>query len=388
MILGGARVAMAAHRAPRADVEIRGRRIARIGTLPIAARAAVDLTGFMVLPGLINAHDHLAFNLFPLLGKPPYRNATEWSRDIYHPDESSVHDHRMVPRDVRLAWGGLKNLISGVTTVAHHDPDSRALLRNVPVKIAPAGWAHSLTFTPDLVARYRRTPQKRPFVMHLAEGTDADSAAEIFQADRLGVLDVIVHAVALDASGWSLLKKRHAAVISCPVSNLFTLGRTLPRSAFSRGVPIALGTDSALTAPGDILDALRAARSVWKLSASRLYRMVTTEAARILKLSDGEGEIREGGLADLTVVRDIGMPPAETLLDLRRVEMVIVSGKVKLVSMRLERFAGPGFQRISVGGRGSVWVDADVARLYNEAATRLGESFKLAGRWVRIKWNK
>jgi cytosine/adenosine deaminase-related metal-dependent hydrolase len=388
MILAGARLAMAASRAPRADVEIRGRKIARIGTLPTPARAAVDLTGCMVLPGLINAHDHLAFNLFPLLGNPPYSNATEWARDVYHPDVSPVREHRMVPRDVRLGWGGLKNLISGVTTVAHHDPDSRALLRNVSVKIAPAGWAHSLAFTPDIASRYRRTPKKRPFVMHLAEGTDAESAAEILEADRLGVLNVIVHAVALDASGWSLLKKRHAAVIACPVSNLFTLGRTLPRSAFSRGVPIALGTDSALTAPGDLLDVVRAARSVWKLSASRLYRMVTTDAAKILKLENGEGVIREGGVADLTVVRDIGLPPAETLLDLRRVEMVIVSGKVKLVSERFARFAGPGFQRISVEGRGRVWVDADVARLYEEATTRLGESFRLAGRWVRIKWNK
>src|SRR5262249_128203 len=154
-----------------------------------------DVSGCMVLPGLINAHDHLAFNLFPLLGNPPYRNATEWARDIYRPEESPVREQRAVPREVRRAWGGLKNLISGVTTVGHHDPDKFG--RGFPVKIARAGWAHSLAFTNDVAARYRKTREDRPFVMHLGEGTDAESAAEVFEADRMGVLDVIVHGVAV-----------------------------------------------------------------------------------------------------------------------------------------------------------------------------------------------
>lgn len=116
--------------------------------------------------------------------------------------------------------------------------------------------------------------------------------------------------------------------------------------------------------------------------------MVTSEAARVFRLRDGEGEIREGGVADLIVVRDVGLSPAETLLGLTRVEMVIVGGRIRMVSERLSRFAGERFQRISVQGRGRAWVDADVARLYEEAVTRLGTGFRLAGRWVRIKWNK
>jgi cytosine/adenosine deaminase-related metal-dependent hydrolase len=386
MILAGGRVAVSAGRAVRVDLKIRGGRIERVGIAGCRTDQSMDVSGCLVLPGLINAHDHLAFNLFPLLGKPPYANATEWARDIYRPDESPVREHRSVPREVRLGWGGLKNLISGVTTVGHHDLDKFG--RGFPVKVARAGWAHSLAFTPDAAARRARTAGDRPFVMHLAEGTDAESAAEVFEADRMGTLDVIVHGVGLDASGWRLLKKRRAAVIACPVSNLFTLRQTLGRGVFSRGVPIALGTDSALTAPGDLLDALRAARSVWKLPAARLYRMVTSEAARVLRLCDGEGEIRKGGVADLIVVRDAGLSPAETLLGLTRVEMAIIGGKIRMVSEKFRRYAGEGFQRLTVQGRGRVWVDADVAKLYEEAVTRLGTAFKLAGRWVRIKWNR
>src|SRR5262249_27490461 len=161
-----------------------------------------------------------------------------------------------------------------------------------------AGWGHSLDFTPDLVTRRKRS--RGPFIMHAGEGVDARSRDEIHVLDRMGILDdrtVLIHGVAFDAQGLTLMKKRGAGLVACPVSNPLQLRRTLARSAFSAGVPIALGTDSAVTAPGDLLDALRAAKSVWKLSASRLYSMVTTIAAQILKLDDGRGEICEGGAA-------------------------------------------------------------------------------------------
>ena len=45
----------------------------------------LDLSGLEIMPGLINAHDHLHFALFPQLGSGPYANATEWAHDIYRP---------------------------------------------------------------------------------------------------------------------------------------------------------------------------------------------------------------------------------------------------------------------------------------------------------------
>ncbi len=364
MILKGARVAHGPNRTRRIDVKIAG-------------KGAVDLDGYMILPGLINAHDHLSFNLFPLLGRPPYVNATDWARDIYHPDESPIREHRSVPRAIRIAWGALKNLISGVTTVAHHDPDPPALLRGLPIRIARTQWAHSLAFTPDIRKRFRGS---RPFIIHAGEGTDAQSRDEVLALDRLGVLTprtALVHGVAFDARGFALMKQRGSALIACPVSNLYTLRRTLRRSAFSSGVPIALGTDSALTAPGDLLDAIRAARAVWGLSPARLYEMVTETAAKILQT--------ENARADWIVIRDPGSTPAEALSELRRVEMVIAGGKIKLVSDAFGWLASDSFEKITLAERGTFRVDAPVKRMYQEAVARLASGLRLAGRPVRIK---
>ncbi len=387
MILRGGRVAIDATHSERRDLAISRGRFAKSARGP-----EIDLTGHMLLPGLINAHDHLSFNLFPLLGRPPYANATDWARDIYRPEESPVREHRAVPRAVRLQWGALKNLVSGVTTVAHHDPDpARSFGARFPVRVAKAGWAHSLGFTPDVAKRMHRTPEHIPFILHLAEATDAAGAQEVFELDRMGLLDdrvVIVHGVALDRRGWRMLETRRASLITCPVSNLFTLQRTIARAAFRTAVRIALGTDSAITAPGDILDSLRAAQCAWNLSAARLYRMVTSEAARVLRFNDGRGEIREGGVADLIAVRDRGKTPAATLLDLREIEMSMIGGRIRLVSEALQELAGPQFEWLSIEGRGRKWVDAPVAGLYQEAVTRVGTELKLAGRRVRIKCNK
>ena len=322
----------------------------------------LDLSGLQIMPGRINAHDHLEYSLFPRLGNGPYANATEWARDIYHPDRDPVRRHLQVPKPLRLIWGGLRNLLAGVTTVSHHDPYHPVFDGDFPVRvIRNYGWAHSLAFTKDVRECFDATPAGAPFLIHLGEGTDESAAREIFDLQELGALTestVLVHAVGLDAEGWDLVKRAGAAVIWCPRSNLFTLGRTLARQALTSGVPIALGTDSSLTTEGDFLDELKFASDLARPDA----------AQRILRLPPCPD--------DWIAVRSADDPP----------ELVVIGGQIRLITSALGALLPPHlrslFSPLSIESRRKVLIRWNIPRLIEDTRCCLGEQIRLAGRAV------
>lgn len=391
MRLTGARVALSATCAERIDLQIWRGRIQTLGSSS-GHGPELNLDGHLILPGLINAHDHLEFNLFPRLGRGPYPNAAAWAQDIYHPDRSPVKEHLAVPKAVRLAWGGLKNLLSGVTTVAHHNPYDAAVFENgFPVRVVKQfAWAHSPRFSSDLADRYQAASRRWPFLVHAAEGTDACAAAEIRELERAGVLSsrtVLIHGVGIGCDALKILLQRRTSLVWCPSSNRFVLSQTLRPEILRSGLPICLGTDSALTCEGDLASELRVACAEGGLTAEDAYPMVTTKAARILRLKRGEGEIRKHGIADLVAVADRGQQPSEALLNLFPA-LVILGGRIQLVDPRLAARIDPALirhlQKMELEGRGAWLVNANVSRLFAATEAALGPNFELAGRPVRL----
>jgi cytosine/adenosine deaminase-related metal-dependent hydrolase len=402
LLLSGGWVALDASTSVRADLEIANGRILRLidrgrkGAGPEKAnskerRAEISLEGCLILPGLVNSHDHLEFNLFPRLGRGSYPNFEKWADDIFHPESSPIREHLSIPKPVRLWWGGLKNLLSGVTTVCHHNAYEKSIFgADFPVRVVKRyGWAHSMRFGKNVREAFLSTPRGAPFIIHLAEGRDKQSGDEIFDLDRLGTLDsrtVIVHGVGLTESGHELRRQRGAALVWCPTSNRFTLGATLDTVVLGSRDRISLGSDSALTAEGDLLDEIRAAYREG-MDPRKIYSMVTGSAADVLRLRNGEGKLQPGSNADLLVMKWKDLAPAEMLINTRlaTIEMVMVSGKPRLVSAKTALCCPPGlldgFEDIEVEGT-SCLVRAPVRRLLQEPHLHLGSDVCLAGKRV------
>lgn len=388
LVIRGARCAMGPRVTSSASIQITGDRIIRIFSLPPALRDAahepadINLNGFMILPGFVNAHDHLQFALFPRMGNPPYRNYIDWGDDIHRSFPQVIAKHHAIPKAVRLWWGGIRNLLCGVTTVCHHDPLWPELQReDFPVRVVRNyGWGHSLALGGDLRHARAATPFGRPFIVHACEGIDEQAREELWGLERLGVLDdstVLVHGLALDRDGVALLRHRKASLIVCPSSNKFLYGKVPDASLLGRIEKLALGSDSSLTAEGDLLDEVRFAMRFLGISTSAAYQMVTTAAAAILRLADAQGSITEFGLADLIAVRDTGQDPADRLdtLSMKDVELVMIGGRVHLATeAMLERLpfaARNGLEPLSIDGT-IRWLRAPVRALLEQTEEVLG----------------
>lgn len=356
---------------PRRDViengavAVRGNEIVWVGSadrLMLADKPSrsMDTSGKIVIPGLINAHSHLAMTIFRgLVDDQPLE---AWLNHIW-PLEAAYATAKNVRAGVQLA---LAEMMLGGTTCAadmywqSHEScrvaqEANFRLVNGPAFTEIAGpegaqpenrQSHARAF----LDRYRNHPlihscvqvhstyttsqplleqagslaeeYQVPFVTHASESkTEVEMISEAYgmtpieYIDSLGLLGartLLAHCVHLRDDEVALLKERGSNVAHCPESNL-KLGNGVARVPYllANGVNVALGTDGAATNNDlDMFGEMRTAALIHKgasfdptvMNAQTVFTMATINGARAIGTAERIGSLEAGKLADIAVV--------------------------------------------------------------------------------------
>ncbi len=333
----------------------------------------LDASGGLVIPGLVNAHTHIAMTL--LRGYADDKPLNRWLREDIWPVEAEL-----TAEDVRAgAELGLVEMIRSGTTAfsemyfhvgaiadAVREAGLRAVLGHTGItvgkdeeaaredmrasletareldgraegRITTTFQPHSLTTVGEPYLR-EYVPEANDAGMrihaHANETTDeVDPIVEehgvrpLEFADDVGLLGsdtFLAHCVHVDEAEIDLLAETGTGVAHCPASNMKLASGVAPVQAMrDRGVRVGLGTDGAASNNDlDMFDEMRDAAMVGKLAADDAGAMaagtvldVATRGGADLLGIDG-GRIEVGAAADLAVV-DLDRPhltPAHDLV--------------------------------------------------------------------------
>ena len=330
----------------------------------LSGEETLDADGGLVIPGLVNAHTHVAMTL--LRGHADDKPLDRWLREDVWPVEAALE-----PADIEAGaeLGVLEMIRSGTTTFAdmYFEIDrtaavvERAGLRAVlghgaisagkdddaaradieesietartfdgaaDGRISTAVMPHSLTtVTPDLLSFAAEEAAEAGVPVHYHANETAAEVDPIVEergrrplewARDLGLCreaDFLAHGVHLDGEEIDLLAETGTGVVHCPASNMKLASGMAPvQRLLDAGVAVGLGTDGAASNNDlDLFDELRDAAMLGKLAADDAsaiaapdaVRMATAGGAAVLGID--AGRIEPGAAADLAVV-DLDAP--------------------------------------------------------------------------------
>lgn len=347
-------------------VVIDGDRIAAVADRPPSAGVVID-TGGIILPGLIDLHNHPMWSALPRWHtNGAFRNRDEWVRaPVYL--ASYVEPERALLRTVDCelsAYAEIKAIVGGATSM-RGSPLTRCsagLVRNVevdsPLSRTPGGSLSGLIdvdvlsdeAATRLVARLRDGNVGRLFV-HVGEGRADDPAPrrEFQTLAEHGLLTdktVIIHGTGFGDAEFDAMQAAGAALVWSPRSTIELYGETTSIAmAVDRGIAVALAPDWSITGSDNLLDELRTA-AAWSreslggaLDDRTLVAMTTATAAAIAGLESQIGMLAPGRLADVLVLRRGNEDPYRAVVTSRAsdVRLVLVGGKARYGSADLMR---------------------------------------------------
>lgn len=377
------------------DVITNGRLYIRDGSIVAVAAAnapppagfagiAVTETGATLYPGLIELHNHLAYNALRLWQVPKlYTNRDRWAgippyrQLISGPMQVIGKTATALPALIRYVEA--KCLLAGVTTSQGITLSSntgirrfyRGIVRNVEATDdaeLPAANARIPDLDNDMTAAkfFKRLQKESCFLLHLAEGQDA-TARKHFQALQIAPGQWAInralagiHAAALTASDMAVLGQHQGAMIWSPLSNYLLYGGTAEvAAARAAGVRIGIGSDWSPSGSKNLLGELKVAKlhSVANgdlFSSRELLAMATRTAANILQWDSVLGSLAAGKRADLFAIPGTAGDPYDRLLHASEtaIELVLINGVPRFGTAPLFSALGvTGAESLSVGGQ-------------------------------------
>ncbi len=319
-----------------------------------AAVARVN-TGGLITPGLIDLHNHLAYNTLPLwVGRDKaYTTRYQWpGAPTYQSDVSNPAQALGIAAPAAaLRFAEVKAIVGGVTAIQGSPPMTRAfpgwMVRNVEKEQIGSKQPIFQSVLPSTGAQLDTTAgrlaQNRSFIYHLCEGVDPALRKE-FELLRshscVGDGLIGIHSTALtqaDFARWQALGG--GAIVWSPFSNIWLYGGTTDVvAARAAGIRVCLGSDWTPSGTRNVLGELKIA-STWNdttlggaLSDADLVEMVTANPGDTLARPWGVqvGRLVPGALADISVFSTkTGADPWRAVLAAteRNVRFVMVGGR-------------------------------------------------------------
>jgi len=323
--------------------------------LPAHAAGAITVeTSDLIFPGLMNIHDHIAFNTVPAWSVPILsQDVSDWTAlddyqvQVRYPHEilTNADYYGYLPEVGK--YGEVKALAAGTTAEQGSFPTSPAftehLVRNVDLEnfwadrvrqraLSVLDPAFQQTEAPALVADMD-AGDVDAWLVHLAEGT-AEDAVQEFQVLKDVCLvrseTAIIHGTALTSGDLDDVAAAGAKLIIAPTSNYLYYGATADvPGAVQRGIVVSLSSDWSPAGDKSLLSSLKALSlvndTVWSgaLSDLQLVEMVTTAPARTLNWCNRVGSLRAGLFADLVALLGDAADPYGSLIRATEEDVVL-----------------------------------------------------------------
>jgi 5-methylthioadenosine/S-adenosylhomocysteine deaminase len=375
------------------DILIEDNKIAKIGRDLVDENRdiTIDGQGKLAIPGLVNAHTHLAMTLFR--GYADDMALMPWLQEKIWPLEA-----KLTKEDIHwgVKLGCLEQIRFGITcyndmyyfmdetALATKQMGLRAYLSGVVFDsqpklmkeaesfiktwkddelIHPVLGPHAIyTCSKETLSWAKETAEKNDIMIHIhlsetrGEVEDCQKNHEkspVEYLDSLGLLSsrlFAAHCVWLNESDIGLLARRNVNVVHCPVSNLKLASGIAPlERMINAGVNVSLGTDGVSSNNNlNLFEEMKMAALVQKnaqqkpevMRAEEIWKIATDNAYRAFDLPLG---LVEGSLADLSLI-DMRKPwfyPQSNILShlvysmAGGVDTTIVNGKVLMCNGKI-----------------------------------------------------